>query len=85
MYQQHHRHLINKLKDDNCPHAWFRKDLIGHMKKWRKEDKRLILFVDANKNIHQGELGWQMTDLDGLGMKEVMGESTAKQLGATYF
>jgi hypothetical protein len=44
-----------------------------------------ILCIDANKNICRGELGRQLTDLDGLGMKEVVGEFTAKQLGATYF
>ncbi len=85
VYQQHCQHLINKLKDDTCPRAWFRKDLIFHMKKWWKEGERLILCIDANKNIYRGELGWQLTDLDGLGMKEVMGEFTAKQLGAMYF
>ncbi len=79
------QYLINKLKDDTCSHAWFQEDLLCHMKKWRKEGKRLILCIDANKNIYRGELGQQSTDLDGLGMKEVVGEFTAKQLGATYF
>jgi hypothetical protein len=55
------------------------------MKKWRKEGKRLILCIDANRNIYWGELGRQLTDLDGLGMKEVVGEFTAKQLKAMYF
>ena len=55
------------------------------MKIWQKEGKRLILCINANKNIYWGELGWQLTDLDGLGMKEVVGEFTAKQLGAMYF
>jgi hypothetical protein len=55
------------------------------MKKWWKDGKHLILCVDANRNIYWGELGWQLTDLDGLGVKEVVGEFTAKQLGATYF
>jgi hypothetical protein len=84
VYQQHCQHLINKLKDDTCLRAWFRKDLICHMKKWQKEGERLILCVDANKNIYCGELGQQLTDLDGLGMKEVVGEFTVKQLGALY-
>jgi hypothetical protein len=85
VYQQHRQHLINKLKDNTCPCTWFRKDLICHMKKWRTEGERLILCVDANKNIYRGELGRQLTDLDGLGMKEVVGEFTVKQLGAMYF
>jgi hypothetical protein len=85
VYQQHRQYLIKKLKDDTCPHARFQEDLLCHMKKWRKEGKRLILCVNANKNIYQGELGRQLTDLDGLGMKEVLGEFTEKQLEATYF
>jgi hypothetical protein len=32
-----------------------------------------------------GEIRWQLTDLDGLGMKEVVGEFTERQLGMTYF
>jgi hypothetical protein len=55
------------------------------MKKWQKEGECLIVCVNTNKNIYWGELGWQLTDLDGLGMKEVVGEFTAKHLGATYF
>jgi hypothetical protein len=41
--------------------------------------------LDANENIYQGELGRGLTKLNGLGMKEVVGEFTAQQLGATYF
>jgi hypothetical protein len=85
VYQQHCRHLINKLKDDTCPRAHFREDLLCQMKQWRKDGKRLILCLDANKNIYQGELGWQITELNGLGMKEVVGEFTARWLGVTHF
>ncbi len=81
MYQQHRQHLINKLKDDTCPHARFREDLLCHMKKWQKEGVRLILCINANENIYWGELGQQLADLDGLGMKEVVGEFTANSLG----
>jgi hypothetical protein len=55
------------------------------MKQWRKAGERLILCLDANENIYRGELGRQLTKLDGLGMKEVVEEFTARQLGATYF
>ncbi len=57
VYQQHRRHLINKLKDDTCPRARFWEDLLRQMKQWRKDGERLILCLDANKNIYQGELG----------------------------
>jgi hypothetical protein len=55
------------------------------MKQWQKDGKLLILCVGANENIYWRELGWQLMDLDGLGMKEVVGEYTARQLWATYF
>ena len=55
------------------------------MKQWWKDGEHLILCLDANENIYRGELGWQLTELDGLGMKEVVGEFTARQLGATNF
>ena len=55
------------------------------MKQWRKDGERLILCLDANENIYRGDLGRRLTDLDGLGMKEVVGEFTARQLGATHF
>jgi hypothetical protein len=40
--------------------------------------------MDANNNIYRGELGQQLTDVHGLGIKEVVGDFTTKQLGATY-
>ncbi len=85
MYQQHHRHLINKLGDDTCPRSRFREDLLRQMRQWRWAGERLILCLDANKNIYLGKLGRELTDLHGLGMKEVVGEFTTRQLGATYF
>jgi len=85
VYQQHRRHLISKLKDDTCPCACFREDLLHQMKQWRKDGERLILCLNSNENIYRGELGRRLTELDGLGMKEVVGEFTARQLGATYF
>jgi hypothetical protein len=85
VYQQHCCHLINKLKDDSCPHAHFWDDLLHQMKQWRTDGKQLILCLDANENIYRDELGRRLTELDGLGMKEVVGDFTARQLGATYF
>jgi hypothetical protein len=41
--------------------------------------------MGANENIYRGKLGQQLTELRGLGMKEVVGDFTTKQLGATYF
>jgi hypothetical protein len=85
VYQQHRQHLINKLKDNTCPRSRFREDLLHKMRQWRWAGERLILCLDANKNIYRGELGRELTDLHGLGMKEVVGDYTTWQLGATYF
>ena len=55
------------------------------MKQWRAVGEWLVLCLDANENIYRAELGWQLTDLHGLGMREVVGDFTGKQLGATFF
>jgi hypothetical protein len=55
------------------------------MKHRRAEGKRLVLCLDANKNIYKAELGRQLTDLHGLRMREVVGDFTGKRLGATFF
>ena len=44
-----------------------------------------MLCLDANENIYRAELGWQLTDLHGLGMKEVVEEFMGKRLGTTFF
>ena len=85
VYQQHHHHLINKLNDDSCPHVRFREDLLCQMKQWWKDGEQLILCLDANENIYHGKLGRHLTELDGLGMKEVVEEFTMQKLGATHF
>ncbi len=76
VYQQHRRHLINKLGDDTCPRSRFREDLLRQMRQWRRAGERLILCLDANENIYLGKLGRELTDLHGLGMKDVVGEFT---------
>jgi hypothetical protein len=55
------------------------------MKQWRAAGERLVLCLDANENIYRAELGQQLTDLHGLGMRKVVGDFTGKRLGATFF
>ena len=55
------------------------------MEKWRKDGEQLILYFDANDTIYCGDLGLRLTNRDGLSMKEVVEEFTARQLGASYF
>ena len=85
LYQQHQRFLITKKKDLTCPRRKFREDLIGQLKRWRKEGDRLIVCLDANEDIYEKALGKALTDIDGLAMKEVVGEFTQKPVGAMYF
>ena len=46
---------------------------------------RLIVFLDANKDIYKKSLGKSLTDIDGLAMKEVVGEFTRTPVGTTFF
>jgi hypothetical protein len=55
------------------------------MKQWQAAGERLVLCLNANENIYRAKLGRQLTDLHGLGMKEVVGEFMGRQLGATFF
>ena len=57
VYQQHRCYLINKLKDDTCPRACFWEDLLCQMEKWQKDGEQLILCLDENEYIYQGDLG----------------------------
>ena len=50
------------------------------MKQWQAAGKRLVLCLDANKNIYSEDLGRQLTNHQGLGKKEVVGEFMGRQL-----
>jgi hypothetical protein len=41
--------------------------------------------LDTNEHIYKKLLGRALTDINGLAMKEVVGDSTGKPIGATYF
>ena len=45
----------------------------------------MIVCMDANENIYHKQIGKILTNEEGLAMKEVVGEFTGKQLGATFF
>ena len=51
---------------------------LQQMKQWQAAGERLVLCLDANKNIYRAELGRQLMDLHGLGMREVVGNFTGK-------
>jgi hypothetical protein len=85
VYQQHQWHLINKLNVLTRPRERFCKDLLQQMKQWRAAGERLVQCLNANENIYREKLGRQLTDLHGLGTKEVVGEFTGGRLGTTFF
>ena len=84
-YQQHKRYFVTKESDRTCPRTRFREDLVRQLTKWREAGDRLIVCMDANENIYKKSIGKTLTKEDGLGMKEVVGDFTGQQLGATFF
>ena len=68
-----------KEKDRSCPRKQFREDLVRQLKKWRDSGERLVVCMDANKDIYSKSIGKALTDPEGLGMAEVVGEFTGKK------
>ncbi len=84
-YQQHRRFLITQKKDLTCPRTKFKADLVSQLQQWCKEGDRLIVCLDANKDIYKKFLGKSLTNIDGLAMKEVVGKFTGTPVGAIFF
>ena len=59
--------------------------LIAQLKKWQEEGDRLIACLDTNEHIYNKLIGKALTDIEGLVMKEVVGEITHQPTGTTYF
>ena len=55
------------------------------MKGWREQGDRLIVCMDANENIYKDHIENTLTDENGLGMIEAVGNYTGEQIGATFF
>jgi hypothetical protein len=84
-YQQQKRYLVTVWKDLTCPRKKFHDDLIAQLKKWRDEGGRLVVCMDANKNIYHKLIGRSLMDMDGLNMSKVVGNFTGRKLGPTFF
>ncbi len=84
-YQQHRQFFITQKSDLTCPRTKFWEDLVGQLKQWREDGDQLIVCLDANKNIHKKLLGKALMNIEGLAMKEVVGEFTHQPVGPTYF
>jgi hypothetical protein len=55
------------------------------LKEWRAVGDRLIVCLDANKNIYTQAIGKLLTDYKGLGMIEAVGRYTGKKIEPTHF
>ncbi len=85
-YQQHRQYLIMHKKDAvTCPRVKFREDLIHLLKTWREAGDRIIVCLDANKNIYSKAIEKALMEEGSLEMKEVVGEYTGNKIGPTRF
>ena len=74
-----------KEKDRTCPRKRFRDDLVKQLVAWRKQGDRLVVCIDANKDIYKKSIGKALVDNKELCMGEAVGDFTGKKVGATFF
>jgi hypothetical protein len=58
---------------------------VAKLSKWRAEGNRLIECLDSNQHIYRKSLGKSLTNIDGLAMKEVIGDFSGNPIGSTFF
>jgi hypothetical protein len=58
---------------------------VAQLKQWREQGDRLIVCLDANEDIYRKAIGRELTDTDGLALREAVGEFTGKRIGPTFF
>ena len=84
-YQQHRRYHTKKEETCTYPRTRFREDLLKQLKTWRNAGDRLSVCMDANEHIYKKRICKSLTDVEGLGMHEVVGAFTGENIGATFF
>ncbi len=85
-YAQQRKHQVWHSQDHiTCPRVKFREDLGKLLREWRAAGDRLVVCINANKNIYTQALVKMLTDTKGLGMIEAVGQYTGKKIGPTYF
>jgi hypothetical protein len=60
---------MHKKDAVTCPWVKFREDLIHLLKIWREAGDRIIVCIDANKNIYSKAIGKALTDKGSLKWK----------------
>jgi hypothetical protein len=76
MYKQDHR---------TCSQAKFQEDLLHLLCTWQAAGDRIVVCLNANKDIYKKEIIKALTNPGMLGMKEVVGACTGKKIGPTFF
>jgi hypothetical protein len=84
-YQQHCRFFVTQKRDLTCSRTKFREDLVAQLQRWCEKGDRLIVCLDTNKDIYKKTLGKALININGLAMKEVVGDFTHTQVGTTFF
>ena len=85
-YAQQQRYLITQRQDyTSCPRDKFREQLVTQLKQCKEQGDRLIVCLDANEDIYRKAIGRELTDLEGLALREAVGEFTGKRIGPTFF
>jgi hypothetical protein len=85
VYHQQRRYWLEKRKCATCPRIKFRENLLAQLTQWREAGDKLIVCLDANENIYKKAIGKALTSVNGLAMKEVVGNFTGVPVGPTYF
>jgi hypothetical protein len=86
-YQQQRRYFITRKKDLTCPRTQtlFRRGLIKQIKSWQETGDKIILFIDHNKHSTNGPLGKELSNRNGLDLREAIIQHTGTSPGATFF
>jgi hypothetical protein len=84
-YQQQRQYFITKKKDLTSPLVLFRKHLVKQIEEWCKAGERIIIFMDHNEHVINGPLGKELSDKEGLDLREAIVQHTGTSPGATFF
>ena len=82
-YHQHKRFIQERGLKTN-PKAMFREDLLTLLRKWRAQEDRVILMMDANEDVQDGAMCKQLRG-DDLKMMEAVGTQTPGDAPKTWF
>ncbi len=85
--QRQHYFIMHKQDHRTCPCTKIHEDLVPLLKSWQATGDRIVVCLDANKDIYGKAIGktLTLTEEEGLGMKKVVGFYTGKRIDPTFF